>query len=131
MLYALSQCIIAMQICLASVPILGLNYMRALAREPCGAYMEIRYTKDPPKAPQYKIDVEKNNGFTTVGGRNFAPLYGEYLTISFSFPCVCPPLSPPALILICPYPQVPGIDLRLDTLELPIAILNLGVARGG
>ena len=82
-----------MQICLASVPILGLTYMRALAREPCGAYMEIRCTKDPPKAPQYKIDVEKNNGFTTVGGRNFAPLYGEYLTMSH----VCAPPCHPQL----------------------------------
>ena len=73
----------------------------------------------------------ENNILLTVGGRNFAPLYGEYLTMSFSFPCVCPPLSPPALILICPCPQVPGIDLRLPMSLGPlIAILNLGVARG-
>ena len=73
-----------------------------------------------------------NNILLTVGGRNSAPLYGEYLTMSFSFPCVCPPLSPPALILICPCPQAPGIDLRLPmSLEPLIAILNLGVAKGG
>ena len=81
------------------MPIPGLNYTRALAREPCGAYMDISCTKSThiyryikidvsadmviyicvcvltrPKAPQYTIDVEKSNGFTTVGGRNFAPL---------------------------------------------------------